>query len=71
MKKVVRQTKESYADVWPPLIDKGDIAWEVVIVLVAIVAAILGSARVLTGFVVTSVVLVVMITMYLWTHARK
>ena len=71
MKKVARQTKESYVDVWPPLIDRSDITWEITIVLVALVAAILGSARIFDGFIVTSVVLVAMIVMYVWTHARK
>lgn len=71
MKKVTRQTQASYADVWPPLIDRGDIAWEIAIVLLALVAAILGSARILGGFVFASVVLVAILIMYVWTHSKK
>lgn len=59
-----------YADVWPPLIDRGDIAWEIAIVLIALLAAILAQAGALQGFVATVLVLIAMSTMYVWNHVR-
>jgi len=60
-----------YADVWPPLIDKGDIAWEIAIVLIALLAAILAQVGALQGFLAALLALVAMIVMYVWTHSKK
>ena len=69
MKKVA--PKKNYADIWPPIIDRGDIGWEIAIVLVAIIAAILAGAGLLQPFGISLVVLVVMSGMYVWRHTRK
>lgn len=60
-----------HVDVWPPIIDQGDIAWEIAIVLVALLAAMFGQAGAIQPLVLTCIVLAVMLATYVWTHVQK